>query len=232
MSVSEALPSYWLDRPSFKLTSNLEATFEAIFTKRVMPRVMRGVMPGKAQYIKSLPAPKWVFLCWLTDTKNILLHGSGNPNISLFEPRSPNEDSPDAFSKQKAVFAAGDGIWPIFYAIMDRENYRFRMLNSTLQPETSPGHYADMRYFFSITEGMLSRKPFRDGVIYILPKHGFVQQPPYELVGRSVLEPHFASPEPVRPLAKLKVRPDDFPFLKVIREHDEATVRVRAGQDP
>ena len=224
MSVPEALPPYWLSRPPFELTGELETTFEAIFIEKITP--------GKAQYIKSLPAPKWVFLCWLTDTKNILLHGSGNTRISLFEPHSPNDDSPDDFSKQKAVFAAGDGIWPIFYAIMDRENYRFRMLNSTLQFEISPGRYSDMRYFFSITEGVLSQKPWRDGDIYILPKRSFARQPPYELADRRVLEPHFASPEPVKPLAKLSVCPDDFPFLGAIREHSEATVRTRAAQDP
>lgn len=38
--------------------------------------------------------------------------------------------------------------------------------------------------------------------------------------------------EPVRPLAKLEVKPGDFPFLDQVRGHDNDLVAERAAADP
>ncbi len=178
------------------------------------------------------PLPKWAFLCWLADHKGILLHGSGNAHITLFQPRAPHDNSADDFSKQTAVFAASDGIWPIFYAILERSRYQLRMLNGALKFELEDGKLSNMRYFFSITGEVLERFPWRDGTVYILPSEGFTQQPPYDLAGRRVHEPHWANLQPVRPLAKLPVSPADFPLLKDVRGHDDETIMARARRDP
>jgi hypothetical protein len=39
----------------------------------------------------TLPWQKWQFLCHLADHHAIALHGSGDPNIALFEPRQFND---------------------------------------------------------------------------------------------------------------------------------------------
>lgn len=179
----------------------------------------------------ELSVSKWKFLCWLTDVKGLLLHGSAAADIEVFEPRTPNDRSADDFSKQTAVFAASDGIWPLFYAILDRRP-GLRFLNGALQFELAPEQLTEMHYFFSITEEILKTVPWRSGVIYILPREQFVQQPPYELAGRMVHEPHWASPVPVRPLARLRVTPSDFPFLDQVRGHDPAAVDQLAASDP
>lgn len=126
------------------------------------------------------PVPKWVFLTWLCEAKGLLLHGSGNPNIEQFEPRTPNAKDDDEFSRQRAVFAASDGIWAMFYAVLDRARFKLRMLNAALRFEL-PGGLSELRYFFSVTKEVLRQNPWREGVVYILPRVGFVQQPPYRL---------------------------------------------------
>lgn len=47
-----------------------------------------------------------------------MLHGTGEPDIALFEPRQPEDLS--EFGGRRAVFAAMDGIWPMYFAILDR----------------------------------------------------------------------------------------------------------------
>jgi hypothetical protein len=144
----------------------------------------------------------------------------------------PNDRSPDEFSKRTAVFAASDGVWPIFYAILDRSLPGLRFLNAALRFEPEPGRLTPMHYFFSVSEGALRSDPWREGVIYILPRQGFVQQPAYELNGRRVHEPHWASRNPVRPLAKIRVSPLDFPFLDRVRGHDNEEIARRSAEHP
>lgn len=171
-------------------------------------------------------------LCWLTDHKGVLLHGSGDPGILEFQPCTPNDRSPDDFSKQTAVFAASDGIWPMFYAILDRARYRLTMMNAALRFELTLNELTPVHYFFSITQEVLNQHPWREGVIYVLPREGFVQQPPYKLGEWTVHDPHWARPTPVRPLVSLSVTPTDFPLLDRVRGYDETERRARAVIDP
>ena len=41
-----------------------------------------------------------------------------------------------------------------------------------------------------------------------------------------------ASLTPVRPAAKLRISPEDFPFLQAIHGHDNEVVLARAAADP
>jgi hypothetical protein len=167
----------------------------------------------------------------LTDEKSLLLHGSSNPNIQEFEPKTPSAKDDDAFSQQTAVFASSDGIWPMFYAILDR-SFKLRMLNSALRFEIGPDTLSDVHYFFSITDAVLKENPWREGVIYVLPRDGFALQPPYTVTGWRVHDPHWASLQPVQPLARIRVRPEDFPLLAQVHGHEEAVVVARAARDP
>ncbi len=219
-------PAYWLPRPPSSWALEHESLFEKLHAQYVAPQ--QGDWADE-----PLPVPKWVFLCWLAEQKGYLLHGSDNADILEFEPRTPKDDSPDDFSKQTAVFATDDGIWPIFYAVVNRKQFKLRMLNGALQFATSSGEWSDVRYFFSLTESVLKQHPWHDGTVYILPRDGFKQgPPPYELRGHLVLEPHWANPKPVHPTAKLRVTPEDFPFLEQVRGHDDATVMASAAHDP
>jgi hypothetical protein len=221
--MSNEVPDYWLKRPEFDVSQEQKIVLESLW--------QHSIASGDVPWIETLPVPKWVFLCWLTEEKNVLLHGSSNPNISLFEPRSPNAKDDDEFSQQTAVFAASEGIWPMFYAILDRENFRPRLLNGALRFELPEG-LSDVRYFFSVTQNILEKYPWREGFIYILPREGFILQPPHPLGDFIIHELHWANLNPVKPLAKLKVLPEDFPFLSQVRRHDNAIVQARAKANP
>lgn len=217
------IPEYWLKRPEYEWVLEQKEELETIWQKFLET-------PG-IPWIENLPVPKWVFLCWLAEEKNVLLHGSSNPDISLFEPREPDAKDDDEFSQQTAVFAASDGIWPMFYAILDRENFKVRLLNGALRFELPEG-LSDVRYFFSVSQESLELYPWREGTMYILPNNGFVLQPPHQLGNFTIHELHWANLNSVRPLAKIKISPDDFPFLSQVRGHDNVVVQVRSRANP
>lgn len=218
------IPSYWLPKPTFHYGANIQDWLENIFAHN-MPS-------ASSEWLEDLPLPKWAFLNWLVKHKAVILHGSGNPNIHMFEPHAPDDRSPDDFSKQTAVFASDDPIWPIFYAVVDRTNYSLVMLNGALRFRLPDKTFSQTHYFFSLTEAVQQQRPWREGVVYILPKGGFSQQQPYKLGDFEVLEPHWASPLPVHPLAKLRVTPEDFLFLDQVRAHNDKVVSRRALQNP
>jgi hypothetical protein len=217
------IPEYWLKCPEFMLSQENEEKLEHLWeTILLTPDI---------SWLENFPVPKWMFLCWLTEEKNVLLHGSSNPNITLFEPRTPNAKDDDEFSQQTAVFAASEGIWPMVYAILDREHFRPRFMNGALRFEL-PSGLSDVRYFFSVTRDVLEKNPWREGVMYLLPKDGFILQPPHPLGDFIIHELHWANLNAVKPLAKTKVSPEDFPFLNQVRGHDNDVVQARAKADP
>jgi hypothetical protein len=184
------IPHYWLKRPEFELTEVHQEALEHLWQN-----VLKN---PDVPWLENLPVPKWVFLCWLTEEKNLLLHGSSQPSITLFEPRPPDAKDDDDFSQQTAVFAASEGIWPIFYAILDRDNFRPRVMNGALRFELPTG-LSDVRYFFSVTNTVLSQYPWREGVMYVLPKDGFTLQPPHPLGDFIIHELHWANLNAVKP---------------------------------
>lgn len=179
---------------------------------------------------EPLPVPKWQFLCWLADHKNVLLHGSGDPNITEFEPRQSNDLA--EFGNRKAVYAAGDGIWPMFFAIVDRVRYRMTIVNAAIRLETPDGTISDPYYYFALTDSVFVQKPWREGFVYVLPKTGFEEQPGDVIGDVRVHTHHWASLRAVRPLAKLRVRPEDFPFLEQIRPQNDERLAERTRANP
>lgn len=176
--------------------------------------------------------PRWTFLEWLTH-QGWLLHGSGRADLGYFEPRTPVDLSPDEFSKRTAVFASSDGVWAMMYALRDRARIK-RMLNMALQVRKTD-MWSTMYYFLSlaprdpnVTDGC---ELLRAGSVYVLPSDGFEQMPPYHWPNLGdVLEPHWACPEPVRPIMCVPVSPVDFPFP--VRTHDASRVDALSQSDP
>jgi hypothetical protein len=73
-------------------------------------------------------------------------------------------------------------------------------------------------YYFSVDERELPRAPWQDGWLYILPRDTFQQLP---IVPGGPPSSEWASTEAVRPLARLRVTPGDFPFLEHVCGHDD-----------
>jgi hypothetical protein len=216
------LPSYFLPRPPFAPDPSTVAAFERLFAE--------SVERGPGDWIEyALSAPKWQFLCYLCEKHDIALHGSGDPNIAELAPRKATDVN--EFGNRQAVYAATDGIWPIFFAIVNRERPVRSLVNSAskvLEPAAPRGWY----YFFSIDDDDLPGSPWRDGTVYLLPGDSFERQPAPPYRGLEIEVAQVASLMPVRPLAKLSVSPLDFPFLDQVRRHDPAVVRRRAQANP
>jgi len=177
----------------------------------------------------ALPYPKWQFLSFLCETRNLVLHGSQNLQISQVEPRQANDKR--AFSNQLAIYATTDGIWVLYFAILDRKKYpEMTLFNSCFQARISPDQFSEPLYFFSITQSVLIQKPWCTGAVYILPRQSFIQESIQQAQGTEIVFPHWISSRSAQPIAKLLVEPDDFPFLDQIHGHnDEKLVQLSSA---
>jgi hypothetical protein len=217
------IPTYWLPQPAFTLEPATRAAFEHLYTTVIGP--------GTGETIPyTLAAPKWQFLAYLAEHWRLALHGSGQSDIALFEQRQSTDAN--AFGNQRAVYAATDGIWPMFFAIVDRDRYPLKLVNGCVQFGLGDGRLSERYYYFSVSRRPQAQTPWRDGVIYLLPGDSFVRQEPMEAGGVVVHIAQSASFAPVKPLAKLLVRPSDFPFLAQIRAHDDEVLAARAAANP
>ncbi len=188
----------------------------------------RAIAEGSGQPIGyTLVAPKWQFLTHVAERRGLVLHGSGNPHIERLEPRQ--SDDVDRFGNQAAVYGASEGIWPMFFAILDRERFPTGLLvNGCTYVAGEP----DPFYFFSISRAALDQRPWRQGTVYLLPAAGFERQPPMSLGDVRISTGQVASHRTVVPLAKLVVGPTDFPFLEKVRGHDDVVTIARARANP
>ena len=146
-------------------------------------------------------APKHAFFRFLLERRPVLLHGTGDPTIERFEPQRQTDYDNEWTN---AVFATDDPIWPIFFAVVNRPVAR-SLINACSR------RYGESHYYFSIGADPKSANAWRDGWIYVVPRETF--------------EPHQAgsewlSPVAVRPLARLRVEPADFPFLQQVTRHE------------
>ncbi len=106
------------------------------------------------------------------------------------------------------------------------------LVNSAARVELEDGALSEPFYFFSISQSALAHKPWRTGMVYILPRTTFKPQSPLLFDNMTIHVQQWASPEPVVPLAKLRVTSADFPFLERIRGHDDEIQRQRAQANP
>lgn len=212
------LPDYWLTRPG----ANLDEMAQSAFDELLDAALRTGGCPT-IPYM--LPRQKWQFLCHLADHRDIALHGSGDSNITLFEPRQSSDLG--EFGNQKAVYAASDGLWAMFFAIVDRERVT-SVANACIRFADETGVMYGPYYVFSVSQSALPSQPWRRGTVYLLPRSKFTAQPPMALGSYQGHIAQLASFEPVEPLAKLSVTPVDFPFLQQIRGHDDGRLQEYA----
>jgi hypothetical protein len=213
------LPDYWLTRPSVSFDATIQSTFDELWdaTLRI----------GECPTIRfALPHPKWQFLCYLADRHDIAMHGSGDPNIAVFEPRQSNDLN--EFGNQKAVYAASDGLWAMFFAVVDRDRVG-SITNACVSLADEAGARHGPYYVFSVSQSALPHQPWRTGTVYLLPSGTFITQPAVAFGSYQVHIAQLASFEPVRPLAKLTVSPADFPFLTQIRGHNDKRLQEYAA---
>jgi hypothetical protein len=146
-----------------------------------------------------LAQPRWWFLHHLVRS-GYLLHATNEPEIAEFRTRAND----DAHGKPvEAVFASDDAVWPLYFAVVNRPVARSYINWCEHVPGAS-------RYLFSIGSDPRDPRSWCDGTVYVLPAETFSPTPESrELVSRV----------PVRPRARLRVAPADFPFHRQTRGH-------------
>jgi hypothetical protein len=217
------LPAYWLPRPESRIDGATTAAFD-----RLLDQALDRGPDQPIDY--RLDAPKWQFLCHAADRTDLVLHGSGDPGIDRFEPRQADDTL--EFSNRCAVYAATDGIWPMYFAILDRERHPMSLCNACIRIRSSDGRLGQPFYFFSISRPALEQQPWRAGTVYILPADTFETQPLIVADDAVIQVAQAASPVAVKPAAKLSIGASDFPFLHQIHGHDNDVLTARAAADP
>jgi hypothetical protein len=210
------LPDYWLKRPEMTFSTRAVETVSALLHTL-------HTSSGCPLLDDALPMPKWMFLCHVAEHHPIVLHGSGERDIATFEPRQAIDVT--TFGNQRAVYAASDGLWPMYFAILDRTRYNMTLANACMRITDPAGQVHGPFYVFSISDTALVHKPWRAGTVYLLPREGFAAEPAIPFGPMQVQTAQLASHTAVDPIAKLTVAPEDFPFLADIRGHDDARLQ-------
>lgn len=215
-TLDHLLPRPALDMPSVKRTA---------FNDLLDATLAGGIVDYR------LPYPKWEFLSFLCETRNLVLHGSQISGIQMVEPRQARDVR--AYSMQNAIYATTDGIWVVYFAILDRKNNPdLSLFNSCFKARISADQFSDTLYFFAITHSALLRQPWCAGTVYILPRDTFEQEPPQVTQEAEVVFPHWISFVPVAPRASLRVDRTDFPFLEQIHGFDSEKLKNAMRVNP
>lgn len=152
------------------------------------------------------PYPKHRFIQYISKYKDVLVHGTNHGEITTFEPRKQT-----LYNGQQveAVFASKDGIWPVFFAILDREKMYGSIRNGCFELNK-----INKYYFFSINQETHAHDPWTNGTIYFLPKTSF-----NKVGGGIVTFDEWISETSVVPLAKIDVEKEDFYFHHKVSVH-------------
>ncbi|WP_052345892.1 hypothetical protein [Paucisalibacillus sp. EB02] len=203
--------TYLLNRLNFLRMDELELTdkHEKEFEDLYENYILNGVGD---EFPYLLNEQKYKFLTYLIENKNILVHGSNNPDINVFEPRNSTLFTGE---KVKAVFASSDATWSTFFAVINRNDYSGSLRNLCLTAQTDKG--TKRYYYFSLNEEFTGEL-WQVGMIYLFPKDRF--EP-----GGAKNE--WISEKEVYPLAKLLVSPEEFIFRDFIERHREDSSHIR-----
>lgn len=169
-----------------------------------------------------LPEPRLDFLRWLAVARDVVFHGSQRGDLAELSTERRSRDSTE-WGDQEAVYATSDPVWAIYFACLRRDRGWTGTMNGSVGSAGGPLY--PRWYFFLHNRGSESPERFGPGSLYLLPPDTFVAQPP---VARLLDTAHLVSHEPVKPLARVAVTPDDFPFRDRIRYYRDGVPVWRA----
>jgi hypothetical protein len=184
-----------VEGPQFELDTGARPEFDEILEQ--------GRRGGLIDY--RLETPKQEFLSYLVHTRGHLLHGTDLPDLEEVTPMVATDY--DA-RRLEAVFATSDGIWPLFFATLDRGRAG-SLWNGCYQVRR--GSVLHRHYFFFTQADPRDETIWRDGVVYVLPREPFA---------RTWIPNEWVSRLPVRAVARLAVAPSDFPFRHRVKQFD------------
>jgi hypothetical protein len=175
----------------------------------------------------TLPYPKHEFLQYVALQEIVIFHGSGKADIAEFQTRRTSMELKDKSGRGnvQGIYGTHDGLWPLFFAIVDREKITGSIRNGFSTFQNDAGEQIRV-FHFSINQDWLASQPWRSGTLYLLPRETFKRMPISVEGGESN---EWVSKVPVKPFARLTVAPEDFPFLQDIGGHDDSEL-IRMGE--
>ena len=167
----------------------------------------------------DLTYPKHMFLSYLTDCRQLLVHGSPTPHIDILRPIRHSRDI-EATGYEHQLLAASDGVRAMWFAILDKSRMGGLTCNYSKTATDNNGNRYSL-YFFSVGKSAVHDSPYDKGMVYVLPREPFTSQTDHE----------WATSESVTPLIRLPVEPEDFPYLDYVKGVDPEPMiqRVEAG---
>jgi hypothetical protein len=194
------------------LTQDEDAAYEQLWTE-ISQRSDGGWI------VWDLPWPRHRFVEWLTRRRHVIFHGSPHGDLETFVPRRGSIELFDHGGRgnRGAVYGTPYGLWSMWFAVIDRSkidgSIRNGVFNFSADTET-----LDV-YNFSVHHEYLGGDIWRTGTLYLLPPETFEAIPFYPGGPPSN---EWASTIELRPIARLEIRPEDFPFLDRVGGHDDS----------
>jgi hypothetical protein len=202
-------PGSGLRGPLYQADREASVEFEAIWEARISGRPLA----------KPKHQPVHSFVQWLMARDEFIFHGSTRTEIVEFRPRRESVEigNVGGHGNLEAVYGTHQGLWAMFFAIVDRSQLVGSISNGVSTYTSAAGESIDV-YRFSIERRSLAGKPFCPGAVYVFSRADFKQVPLYPGGPPSN---EWACFTPVRPLASIPIEPEDFPFLDRIGAHDD-----------
>ena len=197
--------------PAVTYTPDKMAAFAALLAQ---------ALEGNGGWLEySLPYPKHEFVQYVTAQEVVIFHGSNDLNIETFAPQRNSTELYDISGRgnRLAVYGTHEGLWSMFFAVVDRPRLRGSIRNGVSYYYNRQGEKLAL-FNFSINQEQLSEQPWCEGALYFLSLSVFER---LELMP-GALSNEWASTQEMRLLSKLRLSPADFPFLDVIEGHDDS----------
>lgn len=162
----------------------------------------------------SLPYAKSDFLNYLCDWRGYVMHGSPLPDLDVLAPLRKSRDN-NEFGNRQQIFGSPDAMWAMWFAILDKSKYNLTN-NGCVRVGLGPQRVK--YYHFELPKSNRENKPFTPGMIYIASTKDFPDKRPFPLLDHFSAEiEEWGSINPITPLARIKVKPEDFPYLDRVR---------------
>lgn len=202
------IPGFGVEPPTFPPHPERDARFARIWETR--------------SDFRDLGYPKHEFLSWLERRGDLVFHGSNLADITVFRTTRQSIELDDVAGRGnlQAVYATIRPMWAWYFAVVDRRRIRGSLRNGVSEFLDRAGE-RHLRYYLSLAIQDLDTRPFTDGAIYVFDRAHFAPIPLYPGGPES---PEWACFEPIEPLARIPVTPDEYPLLGRIGGHDEAAM--------
>lgn len=162
----------------------------------------------------SLPYPKSDFLNYLCDWRGFVLHGSPLHDLDILQPIRKSGDN-NEFGNRQQIFSSPDAMWAMWFAILDKDKFN-QTRNGCVR--VGIGLQRIKYYHFELPKSNRENSPFTEGMMYVARAEDFPDRRPFPLLDHFSAEiEEWGSTHPITPLARIRVEPEDFPYLSQVQ---------------